>query len=215
MSTTFAVTAIGVVLFALGVGVQGMKEGGCGGGLMGFLGTLGLAALCIAGFRKGCGKGEELAATPPAAVERAEPSRANGPPSGPKTPRPGTKDEKLRAFALAEAPAAWETYQTLVAEVELQSKRLETLKQELVEFGRDPEGDSDFRELSRQLQDMRVMRDNVASCLEAAYIAARKCEATPGRRDLDDLRRTALQDGIQEAEAASWKFRQMRAAKGE
>ena len=202
MGTTFALTLAGVVLFALGVGVQGMKEGGCGGGLLGFLGTLGLSALCIAGFRKGCAKGEEFAAAP-AAAERVEPSRAGG----------GTKAEKLRAFALAEAPTAWETYQTLAAEAEVQEKHLQALREEMVEFGRNPEGDDDFRELARQLQDMKTMRDNVVSRLEAAYIAARKSEATPGRQDLDELRRKALQDGIQEAEAASWRFRQMRETK--
>lgn len=74
-------------------------------------------------------------------------------------------------------------------------------------------GDDDFRELSRQLQDMRVMRDNVVSRLETAYMAARKCEATPGRQDLDELRQKALQDGILEAEASARRFREMRAAK--
>ena len=44
-------------------------------------------------------------------------------------------------------------------------------------------------------------------------MAARKCEATPGRRDLDELRQKALQDGILEAEASARRFREMRAAK--
>lgn len=210
MSTGLVWTIVGVVLLALGVGVQGAKEGGCSGGAVGFIGTLALAALCIAGIRKGCGGVEDGAAVAvvgeSAAVEPGT-ARPGKPGSG------GTREEKLRAFALAEAPTAWETYQTLAAEVELQTRRVESLRQELVEFGRTPEGDDDFRELSRQLQDMRVMRDNVVSRLEAAYIAARKCEATPGRQDLDDLRRKTLQDGIQEAESASWRFRQMRDAK--
>ncbi len=210
MSTGLVWTIVGVVLLALGVGVQGAKEGGCSGGAVGFIGTLALAALCVTGIRKGCGGDEEgaaLAAVGESALAEPATARAGKPGSS------GTKEEKLRAFALAEAPTAWETYQTLAAEVELQTRRVESLRQELVEFGRTPEGDDDFRELSRQLQDMRVMRDNVVSRLEAAYIAARKCEATPGRQDLDDLRRKALQDGIQEAESASWRFRQMRDAK--
>ena len=210
MSTGLMWTLVGVALLAVGVGVQGAKDSGCAGGAVGFFGTLALSALCIAGFRHGCGgKGEETGAEPAAGVASAVPGKGATARSG----RAGTKEEKLRAFALAEAPAAWETYQTLAAEAELQERRLETLRAELAEFGRNPEGDDDFRELSRQLQDMRVMRDNVVSRLEAAYIAARKCEATPGRQDLDELRRKALQDGIQEAESASWRFRQMREAK--
>ncbi len=214
-------TIIGVLLFAVCVGVQGAEESGCSGGAVGFIGTIAISALVIAGVRKGCGGGKESDAAAlagggtVAVVEdagRGEPLSRSGAKGG-KPGRAATKEEKLRAFALAEAPAAWETYQTLAAEVELQSRRVETLRAELSEFGRSPEGDDDFRELSRQLQDMRVMRDNVVSRLEAAYIAARKCEATPGRRDLDELRRKALQDGIQEAESASWRFRQMREAK--
>ena len=95
----------------------------------------------------------------------------------------------------------------------MQSKRLEKLRKEMSEFGRNPDADDDFRDLDRQLRDMRTMQDNVLSRLEAAYIAAQKCEATPGRKDLEDLRRKALQDGIQEAESAAWRYRQMRDAK--
>ena len=101
----------------------------------------------------------------------------------------------------------------LAGEVELQSKRLEKLHKEMSEFGLNPDADDDFRDLKRQLGDMKTMQDNVLARLEAAYIAAQKCEATPGRKDLDELRQKALQDGIQEAESASWRFRQMRDAK--
>ena len=90
MSTTFGVTALGLVLFALGVGAQGMKDAGCGGGVMGFLGTLGLSGLYVAGFRKGYDKGEELAAMPPAAVERAKPSARMG------RSVPGSQDVAVR-----------------------------------------------------------------------------------------------------------------------
>lgn len=210
MSTTMVWVVVGVVAFAFAVAVQGAKEEGCGGAIAGFVGVIAIAALCIAGCRNGCAKSKDSGTDGDVAESRAAP---DNPKEGSGVPHGGSKLEKLRAFSLAEAPAAWETYQTLAAEVELQDKRLDALRAELVEFGRNPEEDDDFRELSRQLQDMRVMRDNVLLRLEAAYIAARKCEATPGRRDLDELRRTALQDGIQEAEAASRRFRQMRSAK--
>lgn len=212
MSTTAVLVIIGIIGLAIGVAVQGAQEGGCAGAGLGFVGTIALSALCIAGFRAG---GCHGCSSDGVAEERL----LDGGNAGKQTPakkslfRSGARTEKLRAFALAEAPAAWETYQVLAGEVELQSKRLEKLRKELSEFGRNPDADDDFRDLDRQLHDMKTMQDNVLAHLEAAYIAARKCEATPGRKDLDELRQKAIQDGIQEAESAAWRYRQMREAK--
>lgn len=212
MSTTAVLVSIGILGLAIAVAIQSAAEGGCAGAGMGFVGTIALSALCIAGFRAG---GCHGCSTDGAAEERLHDGGNGGKQAPAKKSlfRSGSKTEKLRAFALAEAPAAWETYQVLAGEVELQSKRLEKLRKEMSEFGRNPEADDDFRDLERQLGDMKTMQDNVLARLEAAYIAARKCEATPGRKDLDDLRRKALQDGIQEAESAAWRYRQMREAK--
>lgn len=212
MSTTAVLVIIGVIGLAIGVAVQGAQEGGCAGAGLGFVGTIALSALCIAGFRAG---GCHGCSSEGVAEERLHDGASGGAqaPSKKSPFKSGSKTEKLRAFALAEAPAAWETYQVLAGEVELQSKRLEKLRKEMSEFGRNPDADDDFRDLERQLGDMKTMQDNVLARLEAAYIAAQKCEATPGRKDLDDLRRKALQDGIQEAESAAWRYRQMRDAK--
>ena len=46
--------------------------------------------------------------------------------------------------------------------------------------------------------------------LEDAYIAARKYEAAPSRKDYQELHKKALEDGIQEADAAAAKFKEMR-----
>ena len=212
MSTTALLVIIGILGLAIAVAVQGASDGGLAEAGMGFVGTIALSALCIAGFRAG---GCHGCSSDGAREERLR----DGGNAGKQAPvkgagfRTGSKTGKLRAFALAEAPAAWETYQVLAGEVELQSKRLEKLRKELTEFGRNPDADDDFLDLDRQLRDMKTMQDNVLARLEAAYIAAQKCEATPGRQDLDDLRRKALQDGIREAESAAWRYRQMREAK--
>ena len=212
MSTTAILVIIGVIGLAIGVAAQGAADSGCAGAALGFVGTIALSALCIAGFRAG---GCHGCSSDGVAEERLFDGNSSEKPAPAKKSlfRSGSKTEKLRAFALAEAPAAWETYQVLAGEVELQSKRLEKLRKELTEFGRNPDADDDFLDLDRQLRDMKTMQDNVLARLEAAYIAAQKCEATPGRKDLDELRQKALQDGIQEAESAAWRYRQMRAAK--
>lgn len=207
VSTTAILVIIGVVALAIGVAVQGGAQEGCAGAALGFVGTIALAAFCIVGLRNGCfGCSAERAAHETVTAEER-------PPKSKFSFRSASKADKLRAFALAEAPAAWETYQVLSGEVEVQAKRLERLRKELAEFGRNPDADDDFRDLDRQLRDLKTLQENVLARLETAYIAALKCEATPGRQDLDDLRRTALQDGIQEAESAARRYRQLRDAK--
>jgi len=46
--------------------------------------------------------------------------------------------------------------------------------------------------------------------IEDAYLAYRKFEATPSRKEYDALRRKTLEDGIQEAESAARRFTIMR-----
>ena len=57
------------------------------------------------------------------------------------------------------------------------------------------------------------MRDEMAESLktmrtkiEDAYLASCKYEATPGRKEYGELMRKALEDGIQEAEAAAARY---------
>ena len=132
MSTTAVLVSIGILGLAIAVAIQSAAEGGCAGAGMGFVGTIALSALCIAGFRAG---GCHGCSTDGAAEERLHDGGSGGKQAPAKKSlfRSGSKTEKLRAFALAEAPAAWETYQVLAGEVELQSKRLEKLRKEMSE----------------------------------------------------------------------------------
>ena len=52
-------------------------------------------------------------------------------------------------------------------------------------------------------------RASMRGKIEDAYLAFRKFQATPSRKDLDKLRRKILEDGICEAEAASRHYRHM------
>ena len=49
--------------------------------------------------------------------------------------------------------------------------------------------------------------------IEDAYLAYCKFQATPSRREYDELQRKILEDGIKEAEGAMKHFDQMRKAK--
>lgn len=49
--------------------------------------------------------------------------------------------------------------------------------------------------------------------IEDAYLASRKYEATPSKKEYAELRRKLLEDGLQEAEAAERRFKDMRKAK--
>lgn len=120
------------------------------------------------------------------------------------------KDDKIRTFALKEAPRVWNVYQSLQSEIVVQNERIEELKRTLEEFGRSPSQDTDFIRINKLRDDMIRSKDALRSKLEDAYIAARKYEASPSRKDYLELHRKALEDGIQEADAASAKFKEMR-----
>lgn len=123
------------------------------------------------------------------------------------------REEKIRAFALKEAPGLWTAYQNLQSEIEVQNQKIVELRKTLADFDLDPESDPDFRHICSLRDDMdgslKVMRVK----MEDAYLASRKYEATPTRADYAELRRKLLEDGLQEAEAASRRYNQMRNAK--
>ncbi len=124
--------------------------------------------------------------------------------------RQEAKDDKIRTFALKEAPRVWNVYQSLQSEIAVQNERIEELRRTLEEFGRSPSKDSDFIRINKLRDDMIRSKDALRSKLEDAYIAARKYEASPSRKDYRELHRKALEDGILEADQAEAKFREMR-----
>ncbi|MBR5549049.1 MAG: hypothetical protein IKU71_04915, partial [Kiritimatiellae bacterium] len=52
--------------------------------------------------------------------------------------RQEAKDDKIRSFALKDAPKVWSVYQSLQSEIDVQSGKIEELRKTLVTFGKDP-----------------------------------------------------------------------------
>ena len=124
--------------------------------------------------------------------------------------RQETKDEKIQTFALKEAPKVWEVYQSLKSEIDVQNEKIEELRKSLESFGRSPEQDTDFVRICALRDDMTRSRDALRTKLEDAYIAAKKYEAAPSRKDYQELHKKALEDGVLEADSASARFKEMR-----
>ena len=124
--------------------------------------------------------------------------------------RQEAKDEKIQTFALKDAPKVWAVYQSLQSEIDGQSAKIEELRKTLVAFGKDPERDEDFNRICSLRDEMIRSRKALRRRLEDAYIAAKKYEAAPSRKDYQELHKKALEDGILEADAASARFKEMR-----
>jgi len=120
------------------------------------------------------------------------------------------KDDRVRTFALKEAPKVWSVYQSLQSEIDVQNDKIEELRKTLVAFDKSPEQDADFVRICALRDEMIRSRKAIRAKLEDAYIAAKKYEASPSRKDYQELHKKALEDGILEADAASAKFKEMR-----
>ena len=119
------------------------------------------------------------------------------------------KEDRLRTFTLKEAPALWTSYQSLSAGVTNQNARIDKLREVLMDFGKDPEADADFRRICSMRDDMVGSLQSLRKKIEDAFLAARKYEATPSKREYDELRQKLLEDGLLEAEAAVKKIENM------
>lgn len=127
--------------------------------------------------------------------------------------REAAREAKLRDFALMEAPVLWQTYQNLQGAIASQSQKIEELRKALTEFDRDPARDPDFQRICSLRDEMAESLKTMHAKIEDAYLASRKYEATPSKKEYAELRRKLLEDGLQEAEAAERRFKEMRNAK--
>ena len=123
------------------------------------------------------------------------------------------KEAKLRNFALKEAPVLWQTYQNLQAAISSQDQKIEDLRKTLTEFDMNPADDPDFQRICSLRDEMIGSLKTMHTKIEDAYLASRKYEATPSRKEYAELRRRLLEDGLQESEAAERRFKDMRNAK--
>ena len=119
------------------------------------------------------------------------------------------KEDRLRTFILKEAPALWTSYQSLSAGVTNQNARIDKLRETLIDFGKDPDADADFRRICSMRDDMAGSLKSLRKKIEDAFLSARKYEATPSKKEYDELRQKLLEDGLQEAEAAVRKIENM------
>lgn len=130
----------------------------------------------------------------------------------PQPPRKRTAEQiqLLQKFAQKESPEVWRTIQSLLGEISESAQSLKRLRDQLTEFDRNPELDEDYKALRFGLQDLKRAYDAIYDNLEDAYIAAKKFEATPSKREYHDMMKKALEDGIQSATIATERYKMMR-----
>lgn len=116
----------------------------------------------------------------------------------------------VKEFAEKEATTLWRTLLTLTSEIDTQTAKIKELKSVLEGFGRNPEEDADYRQICEMRDSLIGSVSEIRAKLEDAYIASKKFEATPGRMDYEAIRRKAIEDGVQEADAAIKRFDLMR-----
>lgn len=123
------------------------------------------------------------------------------------------KMDVLRTFSLKEVPLLWEAYQNLKAGMDVQDKRITTLRQTMEEFNRRPDEDADFRSLVARQDEMARTLVTLRTRLEDAYLAYCKFKATPGGKGLGAQWRKALDEGLQAADEAKTRFDVLRQGK--
>ena len=119
------------------------------------------------------------------------------------------KDEKVQVFALKEAPKVWDVYQSLQSEIDVQGSKIEELRKTLETFGKVPEQDTDFIRICALRDEMIRSRQSLRTKLEDAYIAAKKYEASPNRKDYQETINRAIEDGINDANMAAERYKAM------
>ena len=119
------------------------------------------------------------------------------------------QEELIRAFAVKDAPVIWKTVQDLRGQLQTMDSGLAQLKEALIEFDRDPDRDPDYTRICKMRSEVKANLDSLYAKLKDAYIAAKKYEATPGRKEFEERHRKTLEDGIREAEMATKRFKEM------
>ena len=117
--------------------------------------------------------------------------------------------QMLSDFAMKESPKIWQTIQSMRAEIAQSEAKIKRLRDDLLEFDRDPDTDDDYKALVIGLQELKRAYNAIFDKLEDAYIAAKKYEASPSRKDYQDTMKRALEDGIQDANMATERYKVM------
>ena len=97
--------------------------------------------------------------------------------------------------------------------IEEQGEKIAELRKTLELFGTDADSDADFRKILKMRDELSASRDAIKAKLEEAYLQARKFAASPDRKDYDELRKKAVDDGVREAQSALQKYKALKGQK--
>ena len=120
------------------------------------------------------------------------------------------RSDRIWAFTEKEDPALCNAYRRLKVELENQNKRIDELRDAFRKFGKSPDTDPDYKRICKMRDEMTSTLQTMRTKMEDAYLAFRKFEASPSRKDNAELYQKILQDGMREAEAAQRRFDEMR-----
>lgn len=121
-----------------------------------------------------------------------------------------TKEDELRTFAMKESPSVWKILQTLSAERETLIGKIKGLESTLKRFGKNPDADEDVIKLKDSRSQLDAQISLVNGKLESAYLAAKKYEAMPHRKDFNDLMHKSIEDGVSAAELAEKRYKELK-----
>lgn len=148
---------------------------------------------------------------PPPSTKPAPVNVEKKPEPPPPMPRKRTPEQiqLLQDFAQKESPKIWQTIQAMRAEMSTSGAKIKNLREELKLFDRDPDSDEDYKSLVAGLQELKHAYNAIFDKLEDAYIAAKKYEASPSRKDYQETMKRALEDGINDANMATERYKAM------
>ena len=90
------------------------------------------------------------------------------------------------------------------------SDKIKKLEATLRQFGKDPKVDEDVVRIRDYKEQLEVQLSLVKGRLETAYLASKKYEALPQRREFNDLIRKSLEDGVSSAEMAEQRYKELK-----
>lgn len=167
-----------------------------------------VALLCLAGCQTPPPPQPQPLSRPnPVVVERKEVVKPQPVPQARK--RTPEQMQMLQDFAMKESPKIWQTIQTMRGEMTENGAKIKRLRADLLEFDRNPDTDEDYKTLVAGLKELKQAYDAIFDRLEDAYIAAKKYEASPSRKDYQQVMKRALEDGIQDATMATERYKTM------
>ena len=123
------------------------------------------------------------------------------------------KDEKVRDFALKEAPLLWKTYQYLTEAVGDQDKRIAELRKTLEMFGGNADKDADLRKLAQTRNELVRSRNIIRAKLDEAYLQSRKFAAAPNRKEFEQQKDKSVNEGLAEAKRTLTRIKEMKQPK--